>query len=175
LDSITLTWELGKAVYKCRDNHTDPVKKIANITNGYEVFTGKVVDINREFGSETTKGFTLGQITLEGMKDYKNRIAKIDFQNEWLNLRIDDKIMCMTPDLVVVLDPEIGEPIRTDIIKYGYRAKIILIPANERMRTKKGIETFGPRYFGYDMDYIPVEKLITKNFKKINKVENTLI
>jgi hypothetical protein len=27
------------------------------------------------------------------------------------------------------------------------------------MRTPKGIETFGPRYFGYDVDYTPVELL----------------
>jgi DUF917 family protein len=27
------------------------------------------------------------------------------------------------------------------------------------MRTAKGIEMFGPRHFGYDLDYVPVEEL----------------
>jgi hypothetical protein len=27
------------------------------------------------------------------------------------------------------------------------------------MRTPKGIQLFGPGYFGYDMDYVPVEEL----------------
>ena len=44
-------------------------------------------------------------------------------------------------------------------MKYGYRGTIVLIPAHERMRTPKGIDTFGPRAFGYDMDYVPVENL----------------
>lgn len=163
LDSVSLTWELGKAVYKCRSEHIDPIKEITKVTGGYDIFTGKIVDINREFGSELTKGFTLGQITMEGTGTFKNKTAKVDFQNEWLNLTIDGEVKCMTPDLIVVLDPDVGEPIRTDIVKYGYRAKIVVIPANERMRTPKGIEIFGPKYFGYNMDYVPVESLVKNN------------
>ena len=53
-----------------------------------------------------------------------------------------------------------GEPIRTDIVRYGYRGTVLLIPAHERMRTERGIATFGPRYFGYDREYIPVERLM---------------
>jgi len=30
------------------------------------------------------------------------------------------------------------------------------------MRTAKGIQTFGPRYFGYPFDYQPVERLLGK-------------
>ena len=84
----------------------------------------------------------------------------IDFQNEWLNLSIDGEIKCMPPDLICILDSETAEPIRTDVVKYGYWGTIILIPADERMRVPKGIETFGPRYFGYDYEYVQVEKLI---------------
>lgn len=162
LNTVSLIWEIGKAVYKCREQHTDPIKKITEITNGYECFKGKIVDINREFGGEKTKGFTLGQITLEGIGEYKGQSAKIDFQNEWLNLIVDGEIKCITPDIITILDPETGEPIRTDIVKYGYRGSVVVMPVHERMRTPKGIETFGPRYFGYDMDYIPVEKLVSK-------------
>lgn len=159
LNTVSLIWEIGKAVYECRKEHTNPIKEIARLTNGYECFVGKIVDINREFGAEKTKGFSLGQITMEGIGEYKGKTAKIDFQNEWLNLIIDDKVKCMTPDIITILDPETGEPIRTDIVKYGYRGSIVLMPANERMTTPKGIDTFGPRYFGYDMDYVPLHEL----------------
>lgn len=162
LNTISLTWEIGKAVFMCRDQHTDPVKKIAEITNGFECFKGKIVDIDREFGGEKNKGFTMGQITMEGIGEYHGQSAKIDFQNEWLNLTINGETKCMAPDIITILDPETGEPIRTDIVKYGYRGSIVAMPANERMRTPKGIQTFGPRYFGYDMDYVPVEKLLSK-------------
>jgi DUF917 family protein len=159
LNTISLVWEIGRAVFKCRKEHINTIEEIAKISNGFECFQGKIVDINREFGAEKTKGFSLGQITMEGIGKYKGKTAKIDFQNEWLNLSIEGEVRCMTPDIITILDPETGEPIRTDIVKYGYRGSIVLIPAHERMRTPKGIETFGPKYFGYNLDYIPVEKL----------------
>ncbi|MFB4475183.1 DUF917 domain-containing protein, partial [Oceanobacillus caeni] len=36
------------------------------------------------------------------------------------------------------------------------------IPADKKWRTERGIEVAGPRYFGYDNDYTPVEELNRK-------------
>jgi len=159
LRSVTLAWDLGKRVFKARRKHLDPIEETLLLTGGYCAFTGKIVDINREFGAEKTKGFSLGEITIEGIDEDKGCTARIGFQNEWLTLNVDGRILCLPPDLICILDPATGEPIRTDIVRYGYRGSVILIPAHERMRTERGIETFGPRYFGYDHDYVPVEDL----------------
>jgi hypothetical protein len=165
LYSQSIAWAVGKAVWEARTKHLDPVmqamqslKEKRNV-NSFRAFKGKIVDIHREFGGETAKGFTLGKITMEGIDEYKGSIATLDFQNEWLNLLIDGRVRCMPPDLIAILDSETGEPIRTDIMKYGYRGTTILIPAHERMRTERGIQIFGPRHFGYDLDYQPVEEL----------------
>jgi len=160
LRSISMAWDLGKRVFNARRKHLDPIAEAINLTGGYRAFQGKIVDIDREFGAEKTKGFSLGRITVEGIDDFKGRTAVVDFQNEWLNLEIDGEVRCMPPDLICILDPATGEPIRTDIVRYGYRGTVLLIPAHERMRTERGIATFGPRYFGYDRDYIPVERLM---------------
>ena len=168
LNSQTIAWELGKAVLRARSKHLDPVEEMLNSlkntrnVNGKKVFKGKIVDIVREFGGETTKGFSSGRIIMEGLDDYKGSKAEVDFQNEWLNIRIDGEVKCMPPDLIIIVDSETGEPIRTDIMKYGYRGSVVLIPAHERMRTPKAIELCGPRYFGYDLDYVPVEELNNK-------------
>jgi hypothetical protein len=63
----------------------------------------------------------------------------VDFQNEWLRLEISGKTVCLPPDLILILDSETGEPIRTDIVKYGYRGTIVVVPADENMRTEMGI------------------------------------
>ena len=160
LRPITLAWELGRRVLEARRKHLDPIEEVISLTSGYRAFQGKIVDINREFGAEKTKGFSLGRITMEGIDGFKGHTATIDFQNEWLTLHVDGEVRCMPPDLICILDPATGEPIRTDIVRYGYRGTVVLIPAHERMRTEKGIETFGPRYFGYDYDYVPVERLL---------------
>ena len=165
LNSQSIAWALGKAVYRARMEHLDPIEQalksleVERNVKGFAVFKGKIVDIRRQFGGEATKGFTLGQITMEGIEGYRERVARLDFQNEWLNLRIDGEIRCMPPDLIAILDSETGEPIRTDVMRYGYRGTIILIPAHERMRTPRGIEVFGPRHFGYDLEYTKVEEL----------------
>ncbi|MGC9530217.1 MAG: DUF917 domain-containing protein [Candidatus Bipolaricaulaceae bacterium] len=167
LGSQSIAWAVGRAVLAARRRHRDPVKEVLATlrkqrgVDGFRVFKGKIVDINREFGSEATKGFTLGRVTMQGIDEYRGRTAELDFQNEWLNLRIDDQVRCLPPDLIAILDSETGEPIRTDIMKYGYRGTIVLIPAHERMRTPKGIEMFGPRHFGYPLAYQPVEQLNT--------------
>lgn len=160
LRSISLAWELGRQIIDARRKHLDPIERVVSLTKGFKAFQGKIVDINREFGAEKTKGFSMGRITMEGIEAFKGHIATIDFQNEWLALQVDGDIICMPPDLICILDPVTAEPIRTDIVRYGYRGTVVLIPAHERMRTAKGIETFGPRYFGYDYDYVPVEELV---------------
>jgi len=165
LGSQSIAWAVGRAVMRARREHLDPIAELLRSleeergVEGYRVFRGKIVDIHRDFGSETNKGFTLGSIAMEGIDDCSGRTATLDFQNEWLNLRVDGEILCLPPDLIAILDSETGEPIRTDIMKYGYRGTIVLIPAHERMRTPKGIQMFGPRHFGYDLDYVPVEEL----------------
>ena len=162
LRSVTRAWELGKSVLRCRKEHADPVAEICRITSGVCAFRGKITDIRREFGAETSKGFSLGRVIMEGIEAWSGQRAEIDFQNEWLILRVDGDILCTTPDLIAIVDSETGEPIRTDVVKYGYRGSVVLMPADRRMRTPKGIETFGPRYFGYDLDYVPVEQLLAR-------------
>ncbi len=162
LHSVSLAWELGKRVFLARRRHADPIEEVIRLAHGFRAFQGKIIDINREFGAEKTKGFSLGRITLEGTDDSKGKTATIGFQNEWLTLEVDGEVRCMPPDLISLLDPATGEPIRTDIVRYGYRGTVVLIPAHARMRTERGISTFGPRYFGYDHDYVPVEELMEK-------------
>ncbi|MFE8698444.1 DUF917 domain-containing protein [Cytobacillus sp. FJAT-53684] len=165
LNSQSIAWEVGKAVLYARKHHLNPAEQIILALDekyglkGFKVFDGKVADIQREFGGEISKGFTIGRLILEGINEDKGKVASLDYQNEWLNLLIDDEVKCMTPDLIAIIDVETGEPIRTEIVKYGYRGTVLLLATHERMRTPKGIETFGPRYFGYDLDYIPVEEL----------------
>ena len=69
----------------------------------------------------------------------------------------------MAPDLIIILDAETLTPITTEMIKYGKRVKVVATPANDKWRTKAGIEVAGPRYFGFDYDYVPVEELLKED------------
>ena len=69
------------------------------------------------------------------------------------------KILAMVPDLICALDSESGEPITTDGLRYGQRIKIVSISVPPVMRSKKALDLFGPKAFGLDFDYVPVENL----------------
>ena len=55
---------------------------------------------------------------------------------------------------------ETALPITTEGMKYGARGVVIGIPVHKHWRSERGLKIAGPRYFGYDFDYIPVEERV---------------
>ena len=58
-----------------------------------------------------------------------------------------------------MLDSETADAIATETIRYGQRVTLIAFACDPVWRTERGIAVAGPRAFGYDLDYQPVEKL----------------
>jgi DUF917 family protein len=65
--------------------------------------------------------------------------------------------LATTPDLITILDAESGHAITTESLRYGFRVVVLGMPCDDRWRTPGGIELAGPRYFGYDVDFVPIE------------------
>ena len=80
------------------------------------------------------------------------------FQNEFLLARRGDDVLVSTPDLIVLLDLESGEPVTGELLRYGLRVAVLGIPCVHQWRSAAGLDLVGPRYFGYDVDYVPVEQ-----------------
>ncbi|MEG6523870.1 DUF917 domain-containing protein [Desulfotomaculum sp. 1211_IL3151] len=156
---ITLTEKIGRAIREAKVNRMDPIKTVLGVTNGFELFRGKVVDVARR----TVGGFARGESKLEGIDAYRGQALTLNFQNEHLIARTENEVLITTPDLIAVLDAETGRPITTEGLRYGARAVVIGIPCHPHWRTAKGIATVGPRYFGYDLDYIPLEERVLSN------------
>lgn len=155
-DILQLEEEIGRSIRLAKENDYNPIEKVLELTNGFELFSGKVIDINRK----TETGFARGTATIEGLFSYKGETLQLRFQNEHLIAQTDERLLCVTPDLIAVLDAETGMPITTEGLRYGARCVVIGMPCNEKWRTEKGIATCGPSYFGYDVDYQPIEKLV---------------
>jgi DUF917 family protein len=43
-------------------------------------------------------------------------------------------------------------------LRYGFRVTVIGIPCDAKWRTPQGIALGGPRHFGYDIEFVPVEE-----------------
>lgn len=147
---------IGKVIRESSKQDIPPIKQLIEKIDGFELFRGKIVDVLRE----TKAGFNFGTIKLDGIENYKEKNCEVNFQNENLVVKRSDKVLATTPDLISLVDLENISPITTDALKYGRRVVVIGLKCNEMWRTDKGIETVGPRYFNYDIDYIPIEERI---------------
>ncbi len=142
--TISLAERLGRAVRDARIKKENPVRKIMEMLSGFELFKGKIVDVKRR----TVAGFARGEARFEGIDEYKGEELVIHFQNENLVAIRNGTIVASVPDLITVLEVETALPITT----------VLGIPCHQKWRTKKGLEIVGPKYFGYDIDYVSVEE-----------------
>ncbi len=146
--------EIGRIIMNARRQEANPVETVREALAGYLVFEGKVSDVERR----TEGGFARGDAYIEGVADFQGQQLRLSFQNEHLAARIDGEFVVTVPDLIAVLDLETGEPITTEGLRYGFRVAVIAFPCAPQWRTPAGIELVGPRYFGYEVDYQPVEE-----------------
>jgi DUF917 family protein len=152
--TLTLAEKIGETIHRLRHLHENPIKALVEAIDGTLLFQGKIADLLRT----TSGGFTKGEVFLEGVNSDQGKKASLLFQNEFLIAKVDGTVAATTPDLLTVLDLESGIPITTEVLRYGNRVAVIAIPCDPKWRTPKGIQTAGPRYFGYDIDYIPLAK-----------------
>lgn len=152
--TMSLAEKIGRTIREARAAHVNVTDAILGVTSGHLIFHGKLVDVQRR----TVAGFARGEAILEGIGADAGSQMKIQFQNENLVAERDGKILVSVPDLITMVEEETGEPITTEGLRYGFRVNVLGMPAHPHWRTAKGIEVVGPRYFGYEVDYVPVEQ-----------------
>ncbi len=153
-DTPTLCENIGRNLREARANHTDPIDAVLKTTHGFRFFRGKVVDVERK----TDGMFVRGQAVVEGLDEDKGHTLVIEFQNENLIALRDGEPIITAPDLIMSLDMESGSPVTTEGLKYGARIVVVGMPCSDQWRTPQGLAVVGPRAFGYDVDFIPVEQ-----------------
>jgi uncharacterized protein len=146
--TLTLAEDLGRLV-----RHGHGIEGVLARLRGHRLFEGKVTDVERR----TVGGFARGEARIDGIAGDAGSTLRIRFQNEHLIALRDDHVVATVPDLIIVLDAETGEPITTEELRYGFRVTVVAAPCDERWRTEEGLELVGPRYFGYDVEYVPIE------------------
>lgn len=150
--TFTLAIEIGDALNTAV---SDPLAALVAVTGGFPLMAGKVTDVERR----TTKGFVRGSVVVEGLGDDAGRLLRLEIQNENLVALEQGKVLASVPDLITVLDAETADAIPTERVRYGQRVTVIAMPCATIWRSPFGLEMAGPRAFGYDFDYVPVEEL----------------
>ena len=144
--TTTKAIRLGRAVMDANRRRDDPIAVILEAERGKRLFAGKVIEVERR----TTEGFLRGSAAIE---DERRARIRINFQNEWVVVWREKRPLATTPELICVLDSDTGEAIGTEMVRYGQRVTVIVLPAPEIFLTARGLDLVGPRAFGYDIDF----------------------
>jgi len=148
--------KIGRTIREARENGEDPVHKVVEEVDGWLLFEGEVTD--KDWWDE--EGYMWGENTITGSGDFEGHKFKIWFKNENHISWLDDEPYITSPDIMEVVERETGEPIVNTDIAEGDKVAVIGMKAREQFRTEKGLEVLGPKHFGFDIDYTPIEEVI---------------
>ncbi len=156
--ALTQAISFGRAVREAVERRQDPIAALLGVSGGMLLFQGTV----RKAEMSGLRGHTYWDVEIAGDGAFSGHVYKVWVKNENIIAWLDGQVDVMPPDLICNLNPKTGDAI-TGVELGGYRTgesvAMVGIPAHPMWRLPKGIEIFGPRHFGYDMDYVPIEEL----------------
>jgi uncharacterized protein len=150
--TMSLCRTIGRAVLAARAAKESPSEAVLAVAGGVALFAGKIVDVERR----TVTGFARGNLTILGHGAWTGHRLEIDFQNENLVARLDGETVITVPDLICLLEEAGGEPIGTEMLRYGLRVSVLGMPADEKLKTERALAWVGPAAFGYDVPFKPL-------------------
>ncbi len=152
--TVTQALTIGRIVQDARSKRQNVVERLLAETGATLFFTGKITDIRREL----LGGFARGHALMAGSDAYHGSEGRIAIQNENLVLWVDGVPVIMVPDLIINLDLETGEPLTTEVLRYGQRVAVIGLPVHPLMKTPEALKVVGPQAFGYpDLTFQPLK------------------
>lgn len=147
-ETLTLAEQIGRVL----QTGGDVWPALLRLVHGEVVFEGKIGDVYRR----TEAGFSKGQARIDGLGVFSGGHAQLLFQNENLALIVNGSPRVTVPDLITLMDSESGEPITTEVMRFGWRVKVLAMPCHSLWRTPEGLRAAGPAAFGYDYPYQPL-------------------
>lgn len=146
--TISAAGRLGRIrreVHEAGATGVEIAEAIAAADGGRVAFRGVVTS----YSCGVVDGFTRGGLEL---RDASGARYAIDIQNEFILARLDGEVEACVPDLITVID-EAGDPVLNPDIRIGSTLTVLVLPAPEPWRSEAGLAVFGPRAFGYDVDW----------------------
>lgn len=153
--SLSRALALGRAIREARESGRSPIEAITRVTGGVIVFDGEVTAT--ELDDSEGYRYGIGTHRISGIGRFGDTSCSIWYKNENHVCWIDGAPRVMSPDLICVVDAETGEPKVNAAVARGQRVVVIGVPATETFRSTTGIARLGPRHFGFDIDYVPLE------------------
>jgi uncharacterized protein len=158
--TFSLAIRLGEAVKAAQDNIDKIVgalvRTFENSIYGRpsKLIEGKLVDLQRNL----VGGLLSGTLIVEGTGFFVGEQVEVLFKNEYLFAKKGEQALAMVPDLICVLDADTGIPITIEELENHRKVWIVAIPSPSLLKDSKMLEIVGPRSFGLNKEYSPMEQ-----------------
>jgi DUF917 family protein len=154
-NSISKSIELGKRLREQPSN--DPTRIVEAEVGGKRLFAGQI----QSFERRERGGFTWATTVVKGDSEWAGQTLAIHSKNEHIATYLDGKPLASAPDLILILDQAtgLGLSVWGNDFTVGRKVAVMAAPSSAIWRSQKGIEIFGPRHFGLDFDFVPVENI----------------
>jgi len=150
---ISLSLEIGRRIRRAVAERKDPALAAAEAMKGWVLFRGRV----RKKEWESREGYMFGTTTIEGGGPDSGHTLKVWFKNENHVTYLDEKAFVTSPDLISIINTRDGEPYTNTFLEEGMEVAVLGARADEKYRRSEGLSLLSPRYFGFDIDYVPIE------------------
>jgi hypothetical protein len=151
--AISTAWKVGKYFSEAKQSGLPAGLHVAAGMGGYVLFRGRLSGHKYD----TVDGFTVGDAYFVGEGSFTGSEYHVWYKNEHITAWRDGKVDVTAPDLICIFNDDTNEPNINPHFTEGMKVSIIGFRAPEQWRTERGLEIFGPRHFGFDFDYQPIE------------------
>ena len=152
--AISYTQHIGHVYRSALAAGQDYAEAVAKAGEGFVALRGKIR--RNDWGTED--GYAIGTMLIDGSGEFAGNEYKIWYQNENIILWKNGEYYITVPDLICVFNDDAKEPQLNPYAQEGEAVSVIILPAPKEWTTEKGLEVFGPRSFGYDVDWKPMGK-----------------
>lgn len=156
--SMTQALEIGRILRRARESGSDPADAVVRQHDGWVLFRGEVVASDVE--AKEAYMFGYGTHHLRGVGEFAGHTFRIWYKNEYHVSWLNERPYVTSPDAIAVLDLDSGEPHINNSIAPGQRVAVVGRKAPPAYRTARGIELLGPRHYGFELDYVPIEQKV---------------
>mgnify|MGYP001138008892 CR=1 FL=1 len=155
--TLTKCFRVGQAIRAARENGLDPVDAILAETGGWRLFEGTV----EKKDWEDLDGYMYGTISIKGSGKHAGQKLEVWFKNENHVTWLDGKPWVCSPDLISIVNRDSGEGRTNTMIDKGEEVAVLGMKGLACFRSEWALEhAFGPKYFGFDIEYSPIERIV---------------
>ena len=155
--SLLKAVEVGRALREGIGT-AEPLRPLIRLTGGKILFSGEA--LGTDWDNDEAYVFRKFTYRLRGTGAYAGHACRVWVKNEHHVVWRDETVVGTSPDILMLTDSETNRPLSTrGDVTPGRKVTVFGMKALDPIwHTPAGLALLGPRHFGFDFDYVPLDK-----------------